>query len=715
MTRKPKTVKSAAQPQAAEQNQGLTIEQALVLAQRHWNAGQAQQAEQLCQQVLAAWPGQADALHLLGLMAHAYGNLDLSVDYLRRACQSPSAPAVYLSNLAEICRQKGLLAEGEQAGRRAVALDAGLVAGWNNLGIILQEAGKLQESLTCLERVVALQPDYAEAHNNLGNTLKRLGRLDRVRVHYGKALALNPAYAEAHSNLASLLCELGEPAAALAESRRAIDLNPRLADAYINAAAAETAMGHHGEALRRLEALLSFAPAHVGALTARVNALKYFDRLDEALDSANRAVAAAPESGEAHNALGQVLQALGRADEALAAFDQAASLLALAPETALINKGVLLMEISRPKEALAAFDQALEINPQSASAWFNRADLKSFKADDPDIERMERLLAPDGVQGHDSRMSLHFALGKAYMDAGDSDRAFAHLAAGNRMKRASFHYDGDATDRWLAAIADHFPPALFERLQGAGDPSELPVFIIGIPRSGTTLVEQILAAHPQIHGAGELMAMQRMIDQVRGPDQQPVGYPQLAPALQPADLAGLARHYLGKVEPLAAGRRRVVDKMPSNFLYAGLIRLMLPNARIIHCRRNPVDTCLSCYTKLFTAEQNFAYDLTELGRFYRGYERLMDHWRSVLPADRFIEVQYEDVVEDMEAQARRLIDFCGLDWNKACLSFHKSRRPVRTASVNQVRKPIYRGSVGRWKPYAGHLGPLLAALGIEED
>ncbi|MDA8230054.1 MAG: sulfotransferase [Magnetospirillum sp.] len=698
MARKPAASKNS--------NADLGIEEALGRAYAHWNAGQADQAELFCQRVLAAWPGQADALHLLGVMAHAYGNLDLGLQHLRQACLAPRAPAIYFSNLAEMCRQKGLLAEGEQAGRRAVALAPDLVAAWNNLGIILQEAGKFDESLACLERVAALQPDYPEGHNNLGNTCKRLGRLDRAEAHYARALALNPNYAEAHSNLASLLNDRGRLDEAAAAARRAIDLNPRLADAYINLAAIDTARGKQAEALRRLDSLLAFAPAHPGGLAARAKALKHFDRLEEALDSARRAVAASPESAEAHDTLGQMLQALNRVDEALATFDRAAALPGTAAESARVNRAVLLMETGRKAEALEAFDAALGSHPRSAPGWFNRADLKTFAAGDPDIARMEALLGADGLQSFADRMSLHFALGKAYLDAGDADRAFRHLGEGNRMKRSTFAFDPESAARWMEDIARTFSPALLKRFKTAGCDSALPVFVVGIPRSGTTLIEQILASHPQIHGAGELPTLQALADGIGT-------YPTGAERLSKDDFARLGRSYLARVEPLAEGRRHVVDKMPANFLRLGLIRLMLPQARIVHCRRDPVDTCLSCYTKLFSAEQVFAYDLAELGRFHRQYQRLMDHWRRVLPADRFIEVDYEAVVEDLEGQARRLVDFLGLPWDDACIRFHENTRTIRTASVNQVRQPIYTISAGRWRKYASHLGPLLDALGID--
>lgn len=686
----------------------MSIEEAIGRAYAHWNAGQTDQAEQLCQRVLAAWPGQADALHLMGLMAHAHGNADLALDYVRQSCTAPRAPALYFSNLAEMCRQRGLLDEGEAAARRGTGLDATMPGAWNNLGIILQEMGKLEESAVCLERVAALQPHNPETHNNLANTFMRMGRLDHARTHYDKALSFNPRYAEAHSNLAHLLHELGSDEEAVREAQLAIDLNPRLADAYLNLAEAELARRRGGDALRALDNLLRFAPQHPGALTGRARALKQLDRLGEARESAAAAAALAPRNPDTHNVLGEIQRSLGLVDEAFASFEQAIHLSGASTEQARVNKAVLLMEAGRSQEARALFDAILEDNPRCLSAWANRADMKTFTPGDPDIARLEGLLGPHGPVSFKDRMILQCVLGKVHLDLGNSERAFHHLGEGNRMKRSGFQFDVGATVGWLESIAAAFPPALFGKRRTAGAPSDLPVFVLGMPRSGTTLVEQILASHPAVHGAGELAVMRRLVGGVGD-------YPAGAAQLDQDGLARLGEAYLAQVRPLAAGRSRVVDKMPANFLHAGLIHLALPNARIVHCRRDPVDTCLSCYTKLFEAEQPFAYDLAELGRFHRGYQALMAHWRAVLPADRFIEVDYEAVVEDLEGEARRLIDFLGLPWDESCLEFHRTARPVRTASVNQVRQPIYKSSTGRWKRHAGQLGPLLEALGVTAD
>jgi tetratricopeptide (TPR) repeat protein len=681
----------------------LDIAETIERARAAWRAGRADEAEIACRQVLAVWPGQADASYLLGLMPHHYGNLDLAIAHMRQACQSPRAPAHFYSDFAEMCRQDGLFAEGEQAARRAVALSPNFAAAWNNLGIILQEMLKLDESRLCLERVLALEPNNPEALNNLGNTLKRLGLAAEAEKRWTAALRLRPDYAEAYSNLSNLFNDQGEYDRAEAAARKALELNPRLADAHINLSAVATARHRHADALAQLDALVAFAPLNVRALAARALALKELDRLDEAMESAKRAIAAAPEGPEAHNAEGQVWQAMGRFEPALAAYDRAAQLPGPAQQDAVSNRASLFMEFGRKEEARAAFEAAAKVFPHSAAALFNQTDLKRIEPGDPLIAQMEALLAREGLSAAD-RTTLRFGLGKAYLDLGDSARAFRHYDEGNRLKRATFAYDAEGTERWMAEIAEVFSSDLLNAKAGMGARSDMPIFIVGMPRSGTTLAEQILASHPMAHGAGELRKLQSLGDEV--------GFPPGVLALPPPRLKAMGEAYLAHVRPMAGGRPRVVDKMPANFALLGLIRLILPDAHVIHCRRDPVDTCLSCYTKLFAGQQAFTYDQTELGRFHRGYQGLMAHWRAVLPSSHFLELDYEAVVDDLEGQARRMLSFLDLPWDANVLKFHETKRPIRTASANQVREPLYRTSAGRWRKHAAELGPLLAALGM---
>ena len=687
----------------------MSIPEALQKAHAHWNAGQVDQAEMFCQRVLSVWPGQSDALHLMGVMAHAYGNLDLAIDHLRKACQAPRTPAVYFSNLAEMLRQKGLLAEAEQAGRKSVAIDNNLPSAWNNLGIILQEAGQYEESKMCLERVITYDPINAEAHNNLANTCKRMSLFDKAEQYWLKALELKPNYAEPYSNLSNLFNDRGEWDKAAEAARKAIEINPQLIDAYINLSALETARSNHNEALRWQNALLSFAPLHSTGLASRALTLKQLEKLDEALNSAQAAVASNPLSDEAHNALGIVLQSLNRFDEALESFERAASLPGTAAEKALVNRALLYMEQGQTTEAEAAYDRVVATFPHSISAWFNRADLKSFKSDDNAIDTLQALLSKGtSALSLNEQLMLHFTLGKAHMDQGYSEKAFQYLNTGNALKRQNIHYDSKATLTWMKEIETIFSKSFLDNMKNQGVKGSMPIFILGMPRSGTSLIEQILASHPAVYGAGELSELQRIVESVGS-------YPASVNNFTGETLQQLGSAYLAKVNSLSKGHAFVVDKMPANFLYTGLIRLILPEAHIIHCRRDPVDTCLSCYTKLFTGEQSFTYNLTELGEFHLGYQSLMTHFRSFMPASHFLEVDYESVVEDLESEAKRILEFLGLTWDPACLEFYKTKRPVRTASVNQVRQPVYKTSAGRWRKHEAQLSELIRTLAIRTN
>jgi hypothetical protein len=290
---------------------------------------------------------------------------------------------------------------------------------------------------------------------------------------------------------------------------------------------------------------------------------------------------------------------------------------------------------------------------------------------------------------------------------GRHDEAFRHLAQGCALKRRELAYDEAAMLAYFARIKRVFTPELMRDKAGSGDPSSVPLFILGMPRSGTSLVEQILASHPDVFGAGELNDLSRLA--------KSMPYPEGIADAGAEQLRKLGAGYVARARARGGDALRVSDKMPANFFYVGFIRLVLPNARIIHTRRNPVDVCLSCFSQLFLGSgQNFSYDLGELGRYWRQYDALMAHWRQILPEGVMLEIDYADLVDDTEAQARRLLDFCGIGWNDACLAFHQTKRPVLTASVAQVRQPIYRSALGKWRAYERHLAPLLKELTPEQ-
>ncbi len=457
-------------------------------------------------------------------------------------------------------------------------------------------------------------------------------------------------------------------------------------------------------------------------------------RFAEAAALFQRAIALQPGFAEAHNNLGKAQALLGQPDQAIASFRRAISLQPGYAE-AYNNLGISLTEHGNLTEAMAAYRQALRARPGYAdaynnlsiahryagdlpsaiaacesalslsltgNAYLNLANLKRFTPGDPHLRAMEALQAHTPPIPPESRMPLHFALGKAYDDCGDPPRAFPHFVAGNAMKRQTIAYDEAKTLGMMDRIREAFSAERMQALRGLGHGSASPIFILGMPRSGSTLLEQIFGAHPQVFGAGERTDFTRFATGVLAPGH----YPEAACGITQANLHRLAGLYLDRMHGLAGGAPRFTDKMPGHFLYAGLIHLAFPNALIIHTRRNPADTCFSCFTKLFRLGHLYSFDLGELGRYYRAYERLMAHWRSVIPAESMIEVDYESLVADPRGEAARILARCGLPWNDSCLAFEKSARPVLTASATQIRAGIHTRAIGRAGAYAEFLEPL---------
>jgi len=434
--------------------------------------------------------------------------------------------------------------------------------------------------------------------------------------------------------------------------------------------------GEFREAARCFEKALKLDPTHANAHNNLGASLHLLDRHDQAIDCYRRALALNPRYPDAYRNLGNALQAVGQIDD-----------------------------------ARRAYEAAIDLAPKNAAPYLGLADCKRFTKGDPHLMAMEALAREADRLPEGEQINVHFALAKALADIGEHARSFAELLTGNALKRRTLYYDETATLGEFERVREVFSPALIGDGRGAGEPSAAPVFVIGMPRSGTTLIEQILASHPQVFGVGERADFRQAVDAVvpRRADGLP-GYPEGVRALTPRQMRQIGVRYVASIRRNVAGAGRIVNKMPTNFLFAGLIARALPNARIIHARRDPVDTCLSCLSKIFSGDLPFTYDPGELGRYYRAYDALMQHWREALPPGTMIEVDYEHLVDDLENQARRLIAHCGLEWSPACLSFHTTERVVATASAAQVRQPIYRSSVGRWRAYGEALRPLLDAL-----
>ena len=401
--------------------------------------------------------------------------------------------------------------------------------------------------------------------------------------------------------------------------------------------------------------------------------------------------------------LGTVYAAQGKYEKALDRFHQ---LEQLTPKSATLfyQIGVVSRILGRLDDAETALRHALQLNPDYAAAYFTLSAMKHYEdKDDADIKAMERILVQGGL-AEDVHTKLNFSLAKVYEDLRDYDRAFDYLSKGNELRRQKYHYDVAVHEDYFRRLRETFTTEFFHQRSGYGVDDKMPIFIVGMPRSGTSLVEQILASHPQVFGGGELNDLQRIVLNKR--KDLSVSY---VTSLGAEDSVSMANQYLDVIRQHSHGAAYVTDKMPLNFQYIGMIRLLFPNARVIHCRRDPMDTCLAIYKQNFSVTHKFAFDLVELGRYYRAYSELMDHWHQVLPGYIYENV-YEELVANQQTETRRLLEFCGLDWDDACLKFYETQRPVSTASLVQVRQPIYRSSVEKWRNYGRHLERLRMTL-----
>ena len=572
-------------------------------------------------------------------------------------------------------------------------------------------ARKAGGSVPLRHRLVKAPAD-GEAIHLAGLAALREGRSELSAVFLNRAARLSPQEPRYHTDLGAAWRLLKATEAAIASHRRSAVLAPDFTDAYLNLGPSLLSLGLVDEAEEAFQRACRLDPGNPMARKGQGEVWLAKGDFDRSAAMVRDVLAILPQDYEAILLLADIETERGHADAAFALYAAAISLdPGLYP--AYIHRALLLTEFTRGGKALAGFDQALVLSPDSAEAWFNRVTLKQFTPDDPDIPRMTALLLSFDAAGSDvkDRVLLNFALGAALLQAGDEERAFAHFHAGNRLKRSALPFDMRIEQARLDEITAKFTPATFNFFKKGRVHSERPVFIVGMPRSGSTLLAQILAAHPDIFEAGEQVAFPQALRRMAA--AKPGGH--VSFDLSREDLDRLGEVYLTQLEARAGDQARIVDKLPGNVVFAGLIHLALPNARIILTRRDPADTCLSCYMHHFKGGQDFAYDLKELALYHQAIDGLAAHWRAVLPPDRYTEVNYEVLVEDLEGEARRIVAFLGLDWNEACLDFYRSERQVRTASLNQVRQPIYKSSIGKWRRYARHLQPMLSVLEASPD
>jgi tetratricopeptide (TPR) repeat protein len=584
------------------------------------------------------------------------------------------------------------------------------VSALSNLGLALSAVGRLDEALRAYDRAIAGSPNLAALHYNRANVLQSQGCRAEAVLAYDRALALRPAFEEALANRGNALREMGRNEDALASYERALRVNPLFVEALFNKAILLDQIGRPREALAAFDNALSVDGKSARGYLLRAGLLKRLGKPESALRDFTKATRADPRHAIAHALRGDQLNELGRHDEALKSFVRATE---ADPGFAEAHDrlGCALVDVGRIEEARRAHERAVALSPHKPGFYYNLTAVAELSADDPKFLAMTRMAGDTKSLAAEDEIPLRFALFNAYSDQGNYKAAFRHLRLGNALKRARIEYDEPATLSNMEHIRSLFSARLLSENRGNGHPSATPIFVLGMPRSGSTLIEQILASHPSVLGAGEIADFVAAAVEIAGDGLRDMRADDSKTDAFGEQLRRIGANYVNRIQARYGKAERIVNKMPDNFRLAGLIHLALPNARIIHTRRDPVDTCLSCYSKPFSMTVPYAYDLGELGRYYRSYDRLTAHWRTVIPPEALLEIQYEDLVADPKTHARRLVEHCGLQWDDRCLDFHRTVRPVRTASAVQVRKPIYTDAVAKWSRFADNLSPLIAALG----
>ena len=642
---------------------------AMKKAQAFMDAGDLEAAESAFRDVTRLDPLDADAFHMLALIAYSSGRMEDAGEMILEAItRNDDDPAMH-ANCGAIMNLLGRPEEAEASCRHVIERVPKHAEAHNNLAVSLEVQGRLDEARDAAERAIELNPEYLEAHTNLGNILLRGGDPGKAADCYRAAIGIHPETLMARANLGVALREAGDLEAAESECLKALDLNAEFAEAH-------NSLG---------------------------NVLKEKEDWPGAKDSFQAAMVCRPGYLEAHLNLAAATFKDGDFDGALAHYR---NILETHENMAEAHGaiGVVLLAMARLDEAEDHFRKAVALKPGFGDAQYNLATAQGKDLGEPEITAIRDALKDKRLSGVD-RAKLHFALGEINDQRGNFETAFADFEAGNELRKAMLarqghSFDADGFDKQVDAIKAVYNAGLFEKFDGGGDLSDKPVFVVGVPRSGTTLVEQIIACHPQAVGKGETEALHH----VCGEDD----------ALALADensLAEKAGAYLSALTKGAEDAARVIDKWPFNYLYLGQVQLLFPNARVVYCRRDPLDTGISCFRQYFTSPQAWSSDLEHIGRFQRASERLMEHWKKASSLS-ILDLQYEDMIADQEGTSRRLIEFLGLDWDAACLDFHSSGRPVLTASNWQVRQPLYASAVGRAKGYEEYLGPLKKGLGV---
>ena len=655
---------------------------------------------------------------------------------------SPLAPAAPRTALVEAIDlvNAGKIGEAMERCRDALKRDARDVNMTALLGALLLKSRETEMAETFLRRAVELAPDFAKPQEDLGLLLEGSGRLEEAVPVLQNATRLDPNSELGFMALGRSLAGLGRGEEADAAFESAFELNPlRKKLAY---AAEHHKAGRLEDAERAYREIFEARPNHIDALRFLAGIVASKDKVEEAELLLRRAIKLAPDFTLAYMDLGTLLSEAHRHAEAISCFERArnlepskprpqfmlASSLAQSGKTfeatdayrrvielrpdhagAWLGLGHNLKTIGHQQEAIEAYRQCIEVRPDNGEVYWSLANLKTYKLTPEDICEMKESLKKDSLS-EQSAVNFLFALAKAHEDQGDFDRAWGYYRQGNSRQRDSEHYDPVETEVTNDELVEVFGEAFLKKRSGEGHADPAPIFVLGLPRSGSTLIEQILASHSMVEGTSELPYVGRVATSLNRNRADGINYPFSVRELKAANFDALGREYMERASVhRQLNRPRFIDKMPNNFPSIGFIHMILPNAKIIDARRYPLDATLSCYRQLFAKGQSFVYDLNDIGEYFLQYERMMDHWHQVLPG-KALTLQYEDLVLDLESHVRQLLDHCELPFEEACLRFWETDRPVRTASSEQVRQPIFTSSIHRWRNYEQHIGELIEIL-----
>lgn len=665
-------------------------------------------AEHHYRRALAAKPLCSSVSNNLGVLLAEGGRLDEAIERFREALSAPSAVPEARRNLATALLQLGRFAEARAEFDQALVENPDDPVGLVGLARLLRATGEPQQAFEVAIKSLRLRPGFSEGYIEAGAAALAQGDPERALPYCRHAVETAPNDARAHEALAAALLGFGVPQDAEHHFRRALALAPNTPSVLIKLGWLFEGQDRLAEAEENYRAALAADPDHILAMTHLGNLALRQKKPDVALAYFERAREAQPTSAPTHNNIASALNDLGRHEEAAEACRQA---IALNPNLAQPhhNLGATLQTLGRLDEARRCYERAIELDPSMVPAIYALSNLAPDAASEGTAATIGRLLANERI-ADETKVQLLFARVRLCEAGGDCDAAFAAAVAANRIQAQRQSYDPLPFERLVAGIEETFTAEFFAQRRAYGSLTERPIFVLGMPRSGTTLIEQVLASHPQVFGAGELSFLPLLAADLRRWGRTSRSFPHGVADLHEPEVLRLAGAYRSHTRALAGPGRYVTDKMTSNLFYLGLAALLFPRAKIIYCRRDAFDLFISGYFTLFRNPIPYTTDQKNFAHYYKLQERLLAHWRNVLPLE-IHDIEYESFVASQESQTKALLEYCELGWDARCLDFHLTERPVRTSSDTQVRRPLYSTSVGRAGPYRKDLAELEAALG----